>query len=263
MRFIYLADTHIGGSDNTGYTQQTRYLRYFSEIMACLKNYIKTSGDIDFVMHGGDIIEQTTPETITAAAEFFGQLPCPTYLALGNHDLTDDNSVELWLKYAPQFFPTGNPDFRLTRDGVQLDVLLCNWGVVPALWKPEEAQVPWLSAAQFQQLDTLDSDCSTQLIVTHSPMYGIPPEQHGGTYALHAPVGDFCEKMGKHLQSTALVLGAHTHMNMALKQAGCYFATVAAFSEMPFELKIVEVTHDKLSMKTVNLSSMVSFRGES
>jgi len=262
MKFIYIADSHIGGSDESGYRKQPRYLRYFQELIDSLGKYIKNRGDIDCIIHGGDMIDKTSPAAISMAVNFFDQLPCPTYLALGNHDLTTPDSIALWMQYAPQFFPDGKPDFRLIFSGVQLDCLACNWGEKPAFWNPQEPQQPWLTTKQLTQISTLEENCFTQLIITHSPVYGLPPEQHGGTGILHAPAGNFNETIDKCLNNTALVLGAHTHMNMCLAKNNCHFVTVAAFSETPFEFKLIEVTPQKLSMQTLQLSNQVSFSTE-
>lgn len=262
MKFIYLADTHISGSDDAGYRKQPRYLKYFPEIIKCLENYIKEAGDIDFIIHGGDMIDKTTPEAIREAADLFGRLPCPTYLALGNHDLTTPDAVEMWLVNAPQFFSEGKTDFRLIKDGVQIDVLLCHWGETPAYWHPDIPQVPWLSPQQIEQIANVDAKCHTRIIVMHSPIYGIPPEQYGGTEPIHAPAGDFCEKLLPIMNNASLVLGAHNHMNMVLTRDGCHYITTAALSETPFEFKVIEVTDQKLSMQTITLNSSVSFRGD-
>ena len=166
------------------------------------------------------------------------------------------------MQYAPQFFPDGKPDFRLIYAGVQLDFLLCNWGDNPAYWNAEEPQIPWLSASQLAQVSELEDECLTQVVITHSPLYGLPPEQHGGTGIMHAPAGDFNAKLSEQLKHTSLVLGAHNHMNMSLMEGDCHFATVAAFSETPFEFKLIEVTPHKLSMQTLQLGAQVSFAPE-
>ncbi|MEI6424028.1 MAG: hypothetical protein WCP55_17560 [Lentisphaerota bacterium] len=42
MKFIYLADTHIGASDDKGYRQQLRYVSRISELMDCLdRKYVQ------------------------------------------------------------------------------------------------------------------------------------------------------------------------------------------------------------------------------
>jgi 3',5'-cyclic-AMP phosphodiesterase len=262
MKFIYLADTHVGGSDNEGYRKQPRYLKYFQEIIECLKNYINDTGDIDFIIHGGDMVDKTTPGTIKASGDFFNQLPCPTYLVLGNHDLTELESISMWLKYAPQFFPEGKVDFRLIKDGVQLDALQCNWCEIPAYWSAGKTQTPWFTSEQFEQISEITPSCHTQIIAFHSPMYGLPTEQHGGTQPSHAPAGDFSKKLSPALVNASLVLGAHNHMNMAIFNNNCHYVTTPGFSEMPFEFKVIEATRQKLSMQTVNLNTVVPFHGE-
>ncbi len=262
MKFIYLADTHIGGRDDEGYRKQPRYLGRFQEILDCLKRFIAESGDIDFVLHGGDMVEETTEKNILAAVEYFNGLPCPTYLTPGNHDLTRHDSIELWLKKAPEFFPGKNVDFRLSQDGVQIDAVMSNWGDVPAYWNPEEPQIPWLSNECIEQVSQISETCLARIIVTHAPVYGLPPEQHGGEGQLHPPLGDFTEKIGKAAKQAPLILGAHNHMNMAFKIHNRYYVTTAALSEMPFEFKVIEANSRSLSMQTVSLNSMVSFRGE-
>ncbi|MDD5597601.1 MAG: metallophosphoesterase [Victivallaceae bacterium] len=262
MKFIYLADTHIGGDDNIGYCKQPRYLRFFQEIIEGLARKIKEIKDIDFIIHGGDMIDAATPESIIEAGNFFSQLPCPTYLVLGNHDLTVPNSLEMWLEHATQFFPDNKFDFRLIKDGVQIDAVLCNWCEIPAYWNLEKPLVPWLFPEQMKQIAHIEMACHTQIVVMHSPIYGMPPEQHGGTESLDAPSGDLCEKLAPVLKNASLVLGAHNHMNMTLLKDERHYVTTASLSEMPFEFKIIEVTHEKLSMKTIGLSNLVSFCGK-
>jgi transcription elongation factor GreA-like protein len=59
MKFLYIADTHIGGSDTKGYTQQERYLKHFDE--SSLKNVVE-------------------------AGRLFNKLPCPVYFTPGNYN---------------------------------------------------------------------------------------------------------------------------------------------------------------------------------
>ncbi len=260
MKFIYLADTHIGGSDSEGYRKQPRYLTHFQEVIDHLASFIHKERNIDFVMHGGDMVESATPDNIKKAVKLFKRLPCPVYLTPGNHDLTAENSIELWLQAAPHFFPGGKPDFRITKSGIQLDVLTCNWCETPLFWDPDKPQIPWLTDAQWKLLDDFDRECSTRIIITHTPVYGVPPEQYGGTEPLHAPQGDFYKILSKHLERTPLVVGAHTHMNMAVEKNNCRFVTVSAFSEVPFEFKLIEAVPGKVSMETYELGSQVSFK---
>jgi DNA repair exonuclease SbcCD nuclease subunit len=263
MKYIYLSDTHIGGTDAQGYVKQPRYLSKYQEIMQGLQKYIQGRGDIDFIIHGGDMVDSTSPKSIQMATDFFDRLQCPTYLALGNHDLTPRDSIKLWLSHAPQFFPSGTIDYRIIKEGVRFDILACNWDGVIGFWDANGQQKPWLTPAQLAQLEDDDEDgIHTQVVVVHSPLYGVPPEQHGGIETLHGPEGDFCVKTLPSLKDSSLVLSGHTHMNMAQEKGGCHYVTTSAFSEMPFDFKVIEITKKGMLMRTISLSSLLPFKGE-
>ena len=66
-RFIYIADTHVG-TDKTGYKQQAKHPEMLPEIIAALRELICADGHIDFVLHGGDMIDETRSDTLTQAA---------------------------------------------------------------------------------------------------------------------------------------------------------------------------------------------------
>ena len=113
MRFVYIADSHVGAGD-VGYRQQPRYADRLPELAALLDAWIRQAGDIDFVLHGGDLIDVTSVDNIRAARELF-RLSVPVYLCLGNHDLTEENALDLWLAEAPAFFPDDAPVFTVRR----------------------------------------------------------------------------------------------------------------------------------------------------
>ena len=230
--------------------------------MDCLKKYVEDNADIDFILHGGDMVDETSEAAIYAASEFFGQLSCPTYLALGNHDLMLRNSLELWLRIAPQFFPDRKSDFRLVKDGVRLDGALCNWGDEVAYWDPDKPQIPWLTNEQLKRISEPYDECRTQIIVTHAPIYGLPPEQYGGWGPLHPPIGEFSDQLSEAGSRACLILGAHNHMNMAVRKSDRYHVTTAALSESPFEFKVIDATRDKMVLRTISLNSKVSFQSE-
>ena len=103
-RFIYLADTHIGAGSG-GYIQQPRYVEHMPTLMANLCAWIETDGGIDFVLHGGDMVDHVCEANVRLASELFA-LPVPVYLCLGNHDMDHPKAVDVWLDAAPEFFPT-------------------------------------------------------------------------------------------------------------------------------------------------------------
>lgn len=260
MKFIYLADTHFGGQDNYGYRQQNRYLVHQRELIERLNDWIEADGGIDFVLHGGDMAEAGTQENIELSAELFSGIRLPVHLALGNHDLTEPDSLPLWLRHAPRFFPGGKPDFTVKHGPAELDVLSVHWGSVPYLWKVEEPQIPYFDAEQSAQLEH-DSG-SIRVIVSHAPPCGMSGEQCGMGKELHPPKGNFSEVVRDFIRrrNPVLFLGAHTHMNLCVREGRAHLVTVSAFTETPFDFKVFEIGDGgAVGMKTVNLASEVSF----
>lgn len=261
MKFIYLADTHFGGSDDCGYRQQNRYLSHGRELVASLNDWIRADGGIDFVIHGGDMVEAGTEKDIAAAAELLAALDLPVYLALGNHDLSEPDSYRTWLRCAPQFFRGGSGNFSIACGPFELDILCAHWGAVPYRWVKEEEQIPYFDRFQMEQLDRESS--GTRIIVSHAPPCGMPASQAGTEAGLHPPAGNFPEAVKdiSRRYRPALVLGAHNHMNLLVRYGTTRLATVSAYTETPFEFKVVEGGEGgTLRMKTVSLVSAAGFR---
>ncbi|MDD2480254.1 MAG: metallophosphoesterase [Victivallaceae bacterium] len=261
MKFLYIADTHVGGSDSVGYMQQKRYLKYFEEVIAVFVEWIKQRGDIDFVIHGGDMVENSSTENIAKAVQLFEQLPCPIYLALGNHDLTEDDSINKWLATAPAFFRDQSVDFSFIQENMKFDLLSCHWGEQDYYWNNSEPQIPYLNKKQIGL--TAGDGNNYQVLVTHSPIFGLPPEQTGLGKCLHPPTGNFGSVIHSLAlkQGISLVLGAHTHMNMHVCKDGIHYVTVSAFSETPFEFKFFELIGKSISMQTVSLIDLLGIKG--
>ena len=94
-KFLYIADTHLGANP-MGYQKQRGYPERLPEILACLRAWLADEGGVDFILHGGDMVDSATADHIREAAEVF-RFPVPVYLCLGNHDLTGEGSLDDWL----------------------------------------------------------------------------------------------------------------------------------------------------------------------
>ena len=55
-KFVYIADSHVGAGE-TGYHQQPRYADRLPELIVLLDAWIQQNSDIDFVLHGGDMVD--------------------------------------------------------------------------------------------------------------------------------------------------------------------------------------------------------------
>ena len=262
-RFIYLADSHLGAAP-LGYYQQSPYPKKLADILATLDTWIRQTGDIDFIIHGGDMIDFMSENLIRRAADLF-QLSIPVYLCLGNHDLTAKDSLNQWLTVAPQFFPAGCPEYLIeTTDGT-VYILPNHWCERPYYW--DNVQHPNFSHDQRKGFEENISESSKnlQVLVTHSPVFGLPPGQTGLLEPLHEPHVSFScavrNVIAPH-SGVRCVLGAHNHMNMHIEKSDVHYVTVSALVESPFEFKLFEMQPNQLSMTTISLTKHIPFIAE-
>ncbi len=261
-RFLYLSDSHYGANP-PGYQQQRAYPEKLPQIIAALQSYIAQE-NIDFVLHGGDIIDSTNEENIVESARLFEALGVPVYLCLGNHDLTTPDALQQWLLLAPQFFPGSQPEFSLLHD-CAIHVVPNHWGEHAYYWEVSQD-----TSFDARQLAFIEQALSTHtdrphILLTHSPVFGLSPQQTGFEAELHPPTGSLpqaiTELAARH-PHLCCVLGAHNHLNMCVEKHGTYFVTSSALHETPFEIKQFEVTPENVSMSTVSLIGHLDTKAE-
>jgi len=260
-RFIYIADTHLG-ADSMGYQQQKGYPEKLAEILAALQEYLDAKNNIDFGLHGGDMVDATTDNNIRAAVAAF-DLPIPVHLCLGNHDLTVPDALDRWLTLAPGFFcKNASPEYSIATKDCIVHVVPNHWQDRPYYWEDvqnthhSKEQIAYLAQALNAAPDL------PHIILTHSPVYGLPVEQTGFSEPYHSPNGSFTASVtalvARHANVTC-VLGAHNHMNMRIARKGVEFVTVSSLVETPFEFKLFEVTPRSITMATISLSDSLGY----
>ncbi len=262
-KFIYIADTHAG-TDFMGYQQQKGYPEKLPDILAAFDAWINEEGGVDFVLHGGDMIDSATADNIRNAARLF-RLSVPVYLCLGNHDLTERASLDLWMEWAPRFFPKASPGYSIETDDCVVNVIPNHWCDIPYFWS--DKQEACLFEDQLAQLEAqLKSHReSVHMLSTHSPVFGLPPEQTGLPDPLHTPVESFSSCVTDLVRSypqVRCVLGAHNHMNMNVAVDGINYVTASALSEAPFEFKLFTVASGSVRMSTIGLFDRINFKAE-
>ncbi|PIU63799.1 MAG: hypothetical protein COS85_14930 [Armatimonadetes bacterium CG07_land_8_20_14_0_80_59_28] len=259
-RFVYSADTHFGAVGPI-YHQQNSYVERLPELIDCLARWIKRRGDINFVLHGGDMVNAGTAENIQLAAEGFVPLS-PMHLSLGNHDLTEDNSLEAWLSQAPKLLCGGQPDYTIETEDCAVHIAPTQWCGIPYRWESELE--PDLLPEQIERLRRSIEERSDvlHLLCTHSPVFDVPPAQTGWDDPFHLPPEGFTASvmsLVNRFPQLGCVMGAHSHVNMHVEEGGCHFVTVSAFSEAPFEFKVFEVAGGEVRMSTRDLAKEVEF----
>ncbi|MEI6602911.1 MAG: A/G-specific adenine glycosylase [Clostridia bacterium] len=255
MKFILISDSHIG-APAIAYQQQQGYPEHLPEIIAALDRWIRTQKDVAFVLHAGDMVDEATAPNIKLARQLF-QLSVPVYLCLGNHDLDAPDALALWLKHAPDFFPGGAPNYTIEDNLCAIHVRPNQWDDVPYFWGSKQD-------AHFlaEQTSSIAAANTLQFLCTHSPAFGVPPEQTGFALPYHAAEEAFqTEVLALVRQNPAIrwVLSGHSHLNMRVTHEGTQFVTVSSFAEVPFEAKVFEISASQVSMETISLREQIQF----
>lgn len=261
-RFLYIADTHLGANP-MGYQQQKGYPEKLPEILSALCRNLSASGGVDFVLHGGDMIDSTTEGNMVAAIHAF-DLPVPVYLCLGNHDLTTRDAAAQWLRLAPAFFIGRSVAYTVESVDCLIHVAPSHWCDEPYYWNGR--QTPRFDAAQLRSLAQALSKSSElpHILLTHSPVFGLPEKQTGMSEPYHPPDAVFTKQvseMARRHPNLKCVLGAHNHMNMRVTHDGIEFVTVSSLVETPFDFKLFDVTPGRIRMTTIALHSTLTFDG--
>jgi DNA repair exonuclease SbcCD nuclease subunit len=260
-RFIYLSDTHIG-ADPVGYHQQENYLQHLSSIMDALKQAAEEFG-AECIVHGGDMVDTTDRQQIDTASQQF-DIGIPTVLCLGNHDLTETDALTTWLDAAPQFFPDGTPETRLVLDDCVIHVVPNHWNATtPFYWDPTE-QSPRFSDAQLDMLKERLGEHTDRphILSTHAQAAGLPVAQTGMDEPYHTSPEDFentIRDLYREFPHIQCVLGAHSHLNLHVERDGVNLVTSSSLLEVPFDIKLFDVTPERMTMSTLSLDTLVSF----
>ncbi len=255
--FVVISDTHAGAM-SMGYYQQPGYPQSLAAIMEALSKWIDAHSGVEFVLHTGDLVDTVTPATIDLAADLLDRLPVPTYLCLGNHDLTIPTAAALWQRRARQLFGrTGLVDFVIETDDVAICVAPTQWCDQPYYWR--EGLDAQLTVEQWREIDALLATYNDRpaILATHSSVWGLPPEQTGLATDIHGANERFCHDMaalaGRHPNLMA-VFGGHTHMNMHREIGGVHYVAASSLAETPFEFKHVRVDREWLNVSTHSLA---------
>lgn len=262
-RFAYMADTHWG-ADEMGYQMQRGYPRELPRILDALEEWMADGDGVDFVLHGGDMVDRGD-EAILAEARYLFDLSVPVYLCLGNHDLTNADSADRWAQLAPGLFGQGGPDYAIETEDCVVHIAPNQWGPSPYHWQDE--QTPHFLGPQLERLEErlqVRRD-AVHIIATHSPVLGVPESQTGNPEPFHSPPPGFASTMADlvaRFGQIRCVLGAHSHVNMSVEADGVRYVTASSLVEAPFEFKLFEIGEDGPAMATVSLLNRVGFDAE-
>ncbi|WP_054955738.1 metallophosphoesterase family protein [Paenibacillus dakarensis] len=256
VRFLYITDTHLG-SNGAGFQQQPAYPDQLGHLLDGIRHILKEESEIDFILHGGDMVHGCSEHTIEMAREAF-QFDVPLYLSVGNHDLDRPDAAELWLKHAPGFFASGKAlDYQVQVNGVMLHVMPNQWDR-EQLYYWKQAQDPFYTEDQMRRLEAdirRDPDL-IHLLAVHNPVFGVMPEQTGLMEVIHEVDSDFrryiLDLMDRYPQLKC-VLSGHNHINSLYHVEGGLLLSSSSLIETPFEYKIIEINQNRIQVETRSL----------
>jgi hypothetical protein len=262
-RLIYLSDTHHGGGPQ-GYHRQPPYIERLPQLIAALELWMRQQGEFDLVLHGGDMVEWAEADLIAQAAGEWATLSAPVYLALGNHDLTAPDALDLWAKFGGHLFPDGEPAYTVDLDDCLLHVVPTQWGARPFFWDggpPRACLYP-------DQLGELEARLAggyhtPQLVCCHGAPMGVPAAQMGAERDFDPPPTAYFEALrdlAEAYPSLHLILSGHSHIHSLGALGGAHWLMASSFTESPFEFKDIEVTGEGLTVRTVALYYEVGWR---
>jgi len=252
-RFLFIAEM--------GYQQQKGYPERLPELVKLLDDWIARDGAVDFVLHGGDLTDTCSPGLIQAAVELF-RFSVPFYLCVGNHDLNRPDAAALWLDHAPGFFVGDSPHFEIVTDDCVVHVVPNHWNECAYYWR--DVQEARLSEGQKERVAARVRDHAglPQVLCTHAEVFAIPTEQTGFDEPCHASHPSFGESVMELVDSNPrirVVLTGHNHLNSLTHRDGAVVLSAPAFSEVPFEFKLIEVCSERLSVRTLNVYDAIDF----
>jgi DNA repair exonuclease SbcCD nuclease subunit len=258
MKIIHLTDTHLGAG-TAGFQQQPRQMDRLDEIFQALKHFIRSNG-VELVIHSGDLTNAGNGAQIRQAVEQLKMLEVPVAFCLGNHDLAQIDSFELWQSVPlPNHF---SPADTLLPLNEKVDLILINntWWNGAAFGMHWEANGEPYSSLSEQTLNRLTQTLQAApekvaIIVVHAPLNAIPPRLTGMPESIHLPTANYKQKTDDLLSCfprVKLVLTGHNHVNFAVRAEGNQFRlSTASLVEPPFEFRLIELSEKSLTIKTL------------
>jgi hypothetical protein len=232
----------------------------------------------DFIVHCGDLTDDSAPASFQYARNIMDQMGCPGYAVLGNHDTFRADSRAAFAEH----FETDNGICYYTRElgGLRFIFLDCaywtrkdggadeniNWdeykkGVYLGIG-PTEEELKWLARELAR-----DGNVPT-VVVMHPPVFSNAFFPVGSlpcgrpVRRSPSPFSDFAEYCVGHAQlkpmlaaarNVKLVLAGHWHLCDHIREHGRHYCQSGALIEFPFELRLGKIAAGRLSLTTVGL----------
>ncbi len=219
--FTTIADSHLKYGVYTDYC----YLKALRKGREILANYVHDINAhlprVDFVVHLGDITDGGTETEFGWAGEILGELQCPLYPVVGNHDNAMDDGKQGWKDFA------GRDSTRYAFDflGCHFIVIDCTLDpFVPPYVECESSLREWVAQ------DLAANHSKPTFILSHYNMWErywdarFDTVDHYEEYGGMAELRQVLEEAGNVLA----VINGHVHANRVEIHDGIYYIDIGA-----------------------------------
>lgn len=247
FRFGVISDLHIGLPHTIADSPHRFHLVELSvsALEAALAHL--TQLDLDFLLIPGDLTQDGEPDNHTWLSQRLAQLPFPSYVIPGNHDVVSLLPTEtcIGLHEFPSYYPKfgyhnpGQLYYTCTLlPGVRLIALNSNQfdGDGRQLGTLDEPQLAWLQTVLEETMDEF-----VLVMVHHNVLEHLPDQTQnpvGKRYMLdNAP--QLIDLLQAH--SVQLVFTGHLHVQNIARQHGLYDVTTGSLVSYPHPYRVVQV----------------------
>jgi 3',5'-cyclic AMP phosphodiesterase CpdA len=256
FRFAIASDLHLA-LPQTVWNHPSRFhlVEYSIETLeAVLANLAKF--DLDFLLLPGDLTQHGEPENHQWLAERLQQLPYPTYVIPGNHDLPTPESQ----KSFPSFYTKFGFSDRLYAEEILPGLRLI--GLNSNFFAANGEQIGFLDSEQFAWLETeLATKFPLTMVTIHHNLLEHMPGQAenplGRRYMLEN-ADDLCQLL--HDYGVKLVFTGHLHVqDVAYSDRYDLFEiTTGSTVTYPHPYRVLEFTDNQLQINSFRISAIPS-----
>ncbi len=258
MRIAYITDTHLGAT-NEGFQQQPRWVGGLGVLLKRLQDWMDVQG-VALLIHGGDVVDHGTADEISDGCKMLAALGRPVVVCMGNHDLMTRQAWGQWQTEAARHRHLTLADACLAVEGCDVIALNNRWvtgGQADMYWDGQYP-VESLTAAQLDWLASRLSGAASRpgIVVVHAPAAALLPELTGLDKPIHPPDGSYAQTLVPLLAQAGrpvLLLAGHCHATYA-RRAGATLTSTSAFSEPPFQVRLIEPAGATLRVGTYSLA---------
>jgi 3',5'-cyclic AMP phosphodiesterase CpdA len=218
--------------------------------------------DVDLVIHGGDLVEMPNEADIRRSLEQLVAVDRPLLVALGNHDLAAEDAAETWHDVLRDFPQITLADAHLPFDECDIYALNNHWtdGTGPGMYwdpVPPYRHKPCLHGTQLEWLDAKLAKHTDRpaIVVVHTQLDPVPPNAPNlDEYVPQSyPIG-LNSVLDRH-PHCRLVLSGHCHVTYAVANDMRVHLTTAAFGEVPFHIRLIDVRDRSISVETMPMGA--------